>query len=179
MFFNVSALSRSLNDRKFYCSITFLHMARSLGFSSFGSPDFFKENSKNVRHNRRPDKNAFSCKVKVMMDGGNRRRSVSQVVIGFSDEHRAALRDQDKSFYGDIISDDDSEGSVSSKPPWSLISTCCFFIFFIFLLFIYVSFLFYFPRAVKIVSSRSMTLIDPAFTFVKFVWYYLLNGRWC
>ena len=116
-FFNVSALSRSLNDRKFYCSITFLHMARSLGFSSFGSPDLFKENSKNVRHNRRPVKNAFSCKVKVMMDGGNRRRSVSQVVIGFSDEHRTAIRDQNELFYGDIISDDDSEGCASSKPP--------------------------------------------------------------
>ena len=50
-----------------------------------------------------------------MMDGGNRRRSVSQVVIGISDEHRAALRDQDESFYDDIISDDDSEGSVSSS----------------------------------------------------------------
>ena len=32
-----------------------------------------------------------------MMDGGNRRRSVSQVVIGFSDEHRAALREHDGS----------------------------------------------------------------------------------
>ena len=75
----------------------------------------FGENRKNVRHNRRPDKNTFSSKLKVMMDGGNRRRSVSQVVIGFSDEHRAALRDQDESFYGDIISDDDSEGSVLSS----------------------------------------------------------------
>ena len=90
-------------------------MARSLGFSSFGESRFFGENRKNVRHNRRPDKNASSSKVKVMMDGGNRRRSVSQVVIGFSDEHRAALRDQDESFHGDIISDDDSEGSVSSS----------------------------------------------------------------
>ena len=50
-----------------------------------------------------------------MMDGGNRRRFVSQVVIGFSDEHRAALRDQDESFYGNIISDDDSESSVLSS----------------------------------------------------------------
>ena len=39
---------------------------------------------------------------------------VSQVVIGFSDERRAALRDQDESFYGDIVSDDDAESSVSS-----------------------------------------------------------------
>ena len=92
-----------------------IYLARSLGFSSFGESRFFGENRKNVRHNRRPDKNASSSKVKVMMDGGNRRRSVSQVVIGFSDEHRAALRDQDESFYGDIISDDDSEGSVSSS----------------------------------------------------------------
>ena len=84
-------------------------------FQASGSPDFFGESRKNVRHNRRSDKNAFSSKVKVMMDGGNRRRSVSQVIIGFSDEHRAALRDQDESFYGDIIIDDDSEGSVSSS----------------------------------------------------------------
>ena len=90
-------------------------MARSLGFSSFGESRFFWRESQKRKTQSQTGQNASSSKVKVMMDGGNRRRSVSQVVIGFSDEHRAALRDQDESFYGDIISDDDSEGSVSSS----------------------------------------------------------------
>ena len=102
-------------ENKTMSCFQYTYVARSLGFSSFGESRFFGENRRNVRHNRRPDKNAFSSKVKVMIYGGNRRRSVSQAVIGFSDEHRAALRDQDESFYGDIISDDDSESSVSSS----------------------------------------------------------------
>ena len=46
------------------------------------------------------------------MEGDDRRRSVSQVVIGFSEEQSEALRDQDESFYG--YSSDSSESDDSS-----------------------------------------------------------------
>ena len=46
------------------------------------------------------------------MEGDDRRRSFSQVVIGFSEEQSEALRDQDESFYG--YSSDSSESDDSS-----------------------------------------------------------------
>ena len=46
------------------------------------------------------------------MEGDDRRRSFSQVVIGFSEEQTEALRDQDESFYG--YSSDSSESEDSS-----------------------------------------------------------------
>ena len=46
------------------------------------------------------------------MEGDDRRRSFSQVVIGFSEEQSETLRDQDESFYG--YSGDSSESDDSS-----------------------------------------------------------------
>ena len=46
------------------------------------------------------------------MEGDDRRRSFSEVVIGFSEEQSDALRDQDESFYG--YSSDSSESDDSS-----------------------------------------------------------------
>ena len=45
------------------------------------------------------------------MEGDDRRRSFSQVVIGFSEEQSEALRDKDESFYG--YSSDSSESDVN------------------------------------------------------------------
>ena len=53
------------------------------------------------------------------MVGDDRRRSFSQVVIGFSEEQSEALRDQDESFYGYSSdrseSDDSSDSSDTAK----------------------------------------------------------------
>ena len=53
------------------------------------------------------------------MEGNDRRRSFSQVAIGFSEEQSEALRDQDESFYGyssdSSESDDSSDGSDTSE----------------------------------------------------------------
>ena len=46
------------------------------------------------------------------MEGDDRRRSFSQVVIGFSEEQSEALRDQEESFFG--YSSDSSESDDSS-----------------------------------------------------------------
>ena len=61
------------------------------------------------------------------MEGDDRRRSFSQVVIGFSEEQSEALRDQDESFNGhssDSSESDDSSdsagGYVGSDPEENL-----------------------------------------------------------
>ena len=97
------------------------HMAQSLRKSTFGEIRDFRENDEKRSHTQ-----LFHELREVTMAEGSRRRSLSQVVIGFSELEREALRDDDTSFYGDpadsSASSDGSDDSGDESPSASLLT---------------------------------------------------------
>ena len=95
-------------------------MAQSLRKSTFWEIRDFRENDEKRSHTR-----LFHELREVTMAEGSRRRSLSQVVIGFSELEREALRDDDTSFYGDpadsSASSDGSDDSGDESPSASLL----------------------------------------------------------
>ena len=96
-------------------------MAQSLRKSTFGEIRDFRENDEKRSHTR-----LFHELREVTMAEGCRRRSLSQVVIGFSELKREALRDDDTSFYGDpadsSASSDGSDDSGDESSSASLLT---------------------------------------------------------